>query len=85
MVHAQSAHSMHIFEYKNDDNNEDDEYFAKENIGLNPNLTPANEIFSTTINNYNNEVPIHQQQQSMIEQSILPQSQQSAAVGDRSH
>ena len=85
MVHAQSAHSMHIFEYKNDDNNEDDESFAKENIGLNPNLTAANEIFSTTINNYNNEVPIHQQQQSMIEQSFLPQSQQSAAVGDRSH
>jgi len=85
MVHAQSAHSMHIFEYKNDDNNEDDESFSKENIGLNTNMTAANEIFNATINNYNNEVPIHQQQQSMIEQSFLPQSQQSTAVGDRSH
>ena len=29
MVHAQAAHSMHIYEYKNDED-EDDEFKAKE-------------------------------------------------------
>merc|ERR1711878_156054 len=85
MVHAQSAHSMHIFECKNDeDNNDDDESIAKENIGVNTNLNSTNETFSTAISNYHNEIPLHQQQ-SMVEQSFLPHSQQSATVGDRSH
>ena len=86
MVHAQSAHSMHIFEYKNDDDNndDDDELIAKENIGVNTNLSSTTETFSTAIRNYHNDVPLHQQQ-SMVEQSFLPHSQQSATVGDRSH
>ena len=84
MVHAQSAHSMHIFEYKNDDNSEDDDSIAKENIGVNTNLNSGTDIFNVAISNFSNEVPIHQQQ-SMVEQSFLPQSQQSATVGDRSH
>ena len=82
MVHAQSAHSMHIFEYKNDENSEDDDSISKENIGAN--LNSRTEIFSAVIDNYNNEIPVHQQQ-SMVEQSFLPQPQQSATVGDRSH
>ena len=84
MVHAQSAHSMHIFEYKNDENSEDDDSISKENIGVNTNLNSRTEIFSAAIDNYNNEIPVHQQQ-SMVEQSFLPQPQQSATVGDRSH
>jgi len=72
MVHAQATHSMHIYEYKNDEN-EDDELKAKENV-------VQNNSMNTSINNYTNEVPLHQQ----TEQSFLPQSQ-AATVGDRSH
>lgn len=72
MVHAQAAHSMHIYEYK-DDEDEDDESMAKENV-------VRNDAINTAINNYNNEVPLHQQ----TEQSFLPQPQ-TATVGDRSH
>ena len=54
MVHAQSAHSMHIFEYKNDENSEDDDSISKENIGAN--LNSRTEIFSTAIDNYTNEI-----------------------------
>jgi len=72
MVHAQAAHSMHIYEYK-DDEDEEDESKAKENV-------VQNDAINTAINNYNNELPLHQQ----TEQSFLSQPQ-AATVGDRSH
>ena len=72
MVHAQAAHSMHIYEYKNDED-EGDESKAKENV-------VQNDAMHTAINNYNNDVPLHQQ----TEQSFLPQPQ-ATTVGDRSH
>ena len=79
MVHAQAAHSMHIYEYKNDEEENDDPR-SIENVAQDMALDSSNDMINTAINTYSNEVPLHQQ----TEQSFLPQSQ-AATVGDRSH
>jgi len=79
MVHAQAAHSMHIYEYK-DDEEEDDVSMAKENIGQYAPSGTTHEAMVTAINNYTNEVPLRHPP----EQSFLSQSQP-ATIGDRSH
>ena len=83
MVHAQAAHSMHIYEYKNDEN-EDDESRVTENIGVDTLLGTTNDNISTAINNYNIEVPHHHLHQPTTEQSFLPKSQAAAIIGNRS-
>lgn len=79
MVHAQAAHSMHIYEYK-DDENDDEESMAKENISQHASLGNTNDAIISSIHDFTNEVPLNQPP----EQSFLPQSQ-AAILGDRSH
>ena len=70
VVHAQSAHSMHIYEYKNDEN-DDDDTSLKENIGNQATLGMPDDTIITATNTFNDEIPIHQQ---TTEQSFLPHS-----------
>lgn len=78
MVHAQAAHSMHIYEYKNDDG--DDESKVPETTSEETLLVTMNENAVVPINNYNVGVP-HLQS---TEQSFLPRSQP-GIVGNRAH
>ena len=80
VVHAQSAHSMHIYEYKNDEN-DDDDTSLKENVGNQATSGTPDDTIITAINTFNDEIPIHQQP---TEQSFLPHSQ-APIIGDRSH
>ena len=77
MVHAQATHSMHIYEYKNDDGDEKDESRSAENIDRDTiMLGKISDNVEVAMNNYNSDVSHHQP----TEQSFLPLSQQPTII-----
>ena len=76
MVHAQSSHSMHIYEYTNDD--EDEELKITENIDRYSLSSTANDTVATTaMTTYDLGAAHHQ---SSAQQTFLPTAAQSATT-----
>ena len=77
MVHAQSAHSMHIYEYTTDDG-EEEELKVTENIDRYSLLSTANDRVATTaMTNYDLGATHHQL---LAQQTFLPTAAQPAAT-----
>ena len=78
MVHAQSAHSMHIYEYTNDEDDDEEELKITENIDRYSLSSTANETAATTaIPTYDLGAAHHQ---SSAQQSFLPTAAQSTTT-----
>ena len=77
MVHAQSAHAMHIYEYTNDDD-DDEELKITENIDRYSLSSTVNDtVATTTMSSYDLGAARHQ---SSAQQTFLPTAAQSATT-----